>query len=389
MSEKIKRRIALNLNFVNDDVVEIARPASTTLRVINYAIIFIIMVFAIVDFSTPLHNQDPMRDTFDAWFNPEKLEQRNYEKYISFPLYKKAELEQKIKEGSFTYGIEKEAVEKELAEIKIPTLEEYKNQYPDRNERDRFWGGIYYILPFVFIFLILFIPESRPVRVDRKNGIIYFKSWRKYFLYRIPQDYFDPSSSSARYVALTDVLPLEFNLGKLEGGFIALYSADHKSIITREIWVGKNEDEKDELEKFLINFINYKEGDEFKEYAKKKPLCKRILSFSFFSLGYNEKKTEAFIQDYFEKYGHLVLTEQKTKKGGKESFMVFGGTGFSPLFTRESDSIYIETVRTAEEEKLWQRLQKALKRRVLRRFIIMGILAVLGAVARSRNIRGG
>lgn len=389
MSEKIKRRIAQQLNFLNDDVVEIARPSSTILRIINYAMMFIILVFAIVDFSTPLHNHDPMRDRFDALFNPEKLDQRNYKKYISFPLYKKAELEQKIKEGGFTYTIEKDAVEKELAELKIPTLEEYKKQYPDRNERDRFWGVIYYILPFVFIFFILFIPESRPIRVDRKNGVIYFKSWCNYFLYRIPQDYFNPENSNTRYIDLIDILPLEFNIGKLEGGFIALYSADYKSIITREVLVGKSEDEKEELKAFLVNFISYKECAEFKEYAKKKALCKRILSFSFFSLGYHEKKTEAFIQNYFEKYGHLVLTEQKTKKVGKESFMIFGGSGFSPLFTNESDSIYIETVRTAEEEKLWQRLQKALKRRVLRRFIIMGILAVLGAVARSRNIRGG
>lgn len=197
MSERIKRHIASRLNFVNDDVVEIARPLSSILSTFIYTLIFIIIIFISADIFMPSYNEDPLRDSFDAWVNPENLDQRKYESYISYSLYRKAELEQKIKESIFT-----DYVEKELAKLKIPTLEEYKNKYPDRNERYKVWGFIYYVLPIILILINWLIPESRPIRLDRRNGIIYFKSWWKYFIYRIPIDFFEQSTPNEMHIGL-------------------------------------------------------------------------------------------------------------------------------------------------------------------------------------------
>ncbi|TYA49062.1 hypothetical protein FXB74_06595 [Aggregatibacter actinomycetemcomitans] len=173
----------------------------------------------------------------------------------------------------------------------------------------------------------------------------------------------------------------------MAGGFIALHSADHKSIITREIWVGKDEDEKDELEKFLTDYFHYKEDPKMKTYSQKKALCKRIFFFRFFSLSYNEKKTEKFIQDYLDKYGHLVLTKQeKTPENGLR-FVAASVSNFSTIFSNTYRTELIETKRTTEEEQLWQRLQKALKGRVFRRYIIMTILMVIRSVAVAINRR--
>ncbi|WP_241013556.1 hypothetical protein [Aggregatibacter actinomycetemcomitans] len=382
MSERIKRHIASRLNFVNDNVVEIARPLSSILSTFIYTLIFIIIIFISADVFMPSYKEDPLRDSFDAWVNPENLDQRKYESYISYSLYRKAELEQKIKESIFT-----DYVEKELAKLKIPTLEEYKNKYPDRNERYKIWGFIYYILPIILILINWLIPESRPIRLDRRNGIIYFKSWWKYFIYRIPMDSFEQSTPNEMHIGLSDILPLQFNIGSLAGGFIALHSADHKSIITREIWVGKDEDEKDELEKFLTDYFHYKEDPKIKAYSQKKVLCKRIFSFHFFSLSYNEKKTEKFIQDYLDKYGHLVLTKQeKTPENGLR-FVAVSVSNFSTIFSNTYRTELIETKRITEEEQLWQRLQKALKGRVFRRYIIMAILMVIRSVAVAINRR--
>lgn len=393
MSEKIKRRIALNLNFVNDDVVEIARPVSSTFRGFLYVMIVVIATFALLEFSMPPENQTPLQDAFDALVNPEKLEQRKYEQATRFWVERKADLEQRLKENNFLFPSDKEAIEKELSELDIPTLEEYKNNNPDRNESEETRIFIYFILPFILIFLGCCIPEARPIRIDRKNGLIYFKSWWKYFLYQIPQEHFKDTMYRTKHIELEEVVPLKFNNRfsnvKLEGGFIALYSPDKKSIIIREIWVGKDEFEKEELEEFIIDFINYKESPEFKVHAHNKSLCKRVFSFSFFSFGYNEKKTEAFIQAYLEKYGNVVLTEQRTVKRGWASITIFGNNELSEELSGEYQPTYTETVRTAEEEVLWQRLQKALKHRVLRRWIIFGTIIVLGSIAQGIARRGG
>ncbi|WP_241010269.1 hypothetical protein [Aggregatibacter actinomycetemcomitans] len=166
-----------------------------------------------------------------------------------------------------------------------------------------------------------------------------------------------------------------------------LHSADHKSIITREIWVGKDEDEKDELEKFLTDYFHYQEDPKMKTYSQKKVLCKRIFSFHFFSLSYNEKKTEKFIQDYLDKYGHLVLTKQEKTPENGFRFVAVSVSNFSTIFSNTYRTELIETKRTTEEEQLWQRLQKALKGRVFRRYIIMAILMVIGSVAVAINRR--
>lgn len=393
MPDKITRRIAQQLNFVNDDVVEIACPVSSMFRGILYVMIVVIATFALLEFSMPPENQTPLQDAFDALVNPEKLDQRKYEQATQFGVERKADLEQRLEKDNFLFPSEKEALEKEIAEIYIPTLEEYKKNNPDRNDDEETRIFIYCILPFILIFLGCCIPEARPIRIDRKNGLIYFKSWWKYFLYQIPRDHVKDTIYRAGHITLEEIVPLKFNNSfsyvKLEGGFIALYSPDKKSIITREIWVGKDEFEKEELKEFIIDFINYEESPKFKAYAQNKFLCKRVFSFSFFSFGYNEKKTEAFIQAYLEKYGNLVLTEQRTVKKGWTSITIFGNDELSEVLSGEYQPTYTETVRTAEEEELWQRLQKALKRRVFRRWIILGIIITLGTIAQAIRRRGG
>ncbi len=56
MSERIKRHIASRLNFVNDNVVEIARPLSSILSTFIYTLIFIIIIFISADVFMPSYN---------------------------------------------------------------------------------------------------------------------------------------------------------------------------------------------------------------------------------------------------------------------------------------------------------------------------------------------
>lgn len=83
----------------------------------------------------------------------------------------------------------------------------------------------------------------------------------------------------------------------------------------------------------------------------------------------------------------MVLTKQeKTPENGLR-FVAVSVSNFSTIFSNTYRTELIETKRTTEEEQLWQRLQKALKGRVFRRYIIMAILMVIRSVAVAINRR--
>ncbi|OOF63655.1 hypothetical protein [Rodentibacter pneumotropicus] len=177
----------------------------------------------------------------------------------------------------------------------------------------RIYYGWFYILFPIFWFVLLCLPNGRPVRIDAKRRLIYFWWWGRFYIKQYPENlknneqhliYFlqtDFHSSWLNREGMSSLIidiPFENpELNKKASPALGAYRpvCEYQSYYLRD---------------FIVDYLKSPNPDEeFAHYFKKE---KRIWQdyfrcfyrFHLFpNLGYNEKKTEAKIQAWFEKYG--------------------------------------------------------------------------------------
>ncbi|MDC2826584.1 hypothetical protein PHA51_11210 [Rodentibacter pneumotropicus] len=186
---------------------------------------------------------------------------------------------------------------------KYPTYEEFKNRMLKRHGSRRYTGAFAMFFP-VFLFFMLISPNWRPLRIDTNRRIAYFWLFGKFYITRYdertnPIKTFQPYSYQSRltnpeHAALVLTIPHETD-------------PDDKVRVDLGIFRPACDFQDQVLREFLTDYMQSLNPDEeFARYFKKeKRLWSDYINF-FYHLslfptrGYNEKKTEAKIQQWLE-----------------------------------------------------------------------------------------
>ncbi|OOF66716.1 hypothetical protein [Rodentibacter sp. Ppn85] len=180
---------------------------------------------------------------------------------------------------------------------------EYKESMLKRHKGSTY-VGFFYILSPIFLFLLLISPNWRPLRIDTNRRIAYFWLFGKFYITRYdertnPIKTFQPYSYQSRltnpeHAALVLTIPHETD-------------PDDKVRVDLGIFRPACDFQDQVLREFLTDYMQSLNPDEeFARYFKKeKRLWSDYINF-FYHLslfptrGYNEKKTEAKIQQWLE-----------------------------------------------------------------------------------------
>ncbi|OOF59462.1 hypothetical protein [Rodentibacter myodis] len=182
-----------------------------------------------------------------------------------------------------------------------PQYEEFKNEMLEIHGSRRYTGAFAILFP-LFLFFLLILPNWRPLRIDTNRRIAYFWLFGKFYITRYderanPLNALKPYSYQSRltnpeHAALVLTLPHETDPNNIVRIDLGIYrpACDYQDQILKD---------------FLADYMQSPNPDqEFAHYFKKE---KRLWSdyinwFYHFSLfptrGYNEKKTEAKIQQW-------------------------------------------------------------------------------------------
>lgn len=177
---------------------------------------------------------------------------------------------------------------------------------------DNLYYGLFYLLFYLFWLYMVISPRWRPMRFDAKRRLVYFQYWGQLYIMHYPKavqrnrqqllDFLDPEMFTPKlrqqpHGSLVFTLPHADRAKKRKCG-VPLG-------IDRPACTYQNS----ALLIFLLDYLGSDNPDEeFAQYFKKE---KRITSdyfnwFHQFSLfpdrGYNEKKTEAKIQEWLDRY---------------------------------------------------------------------------------------
>ncbi|OOF66714.1 hypothetical protein [Rodentibacter sp. Ppn85] len=184
-----------------------------------------------------------------------------------------------------------------------PTYEEYKEEMLEIHGSRRYTGAFAMFFP-VFLFFMLISPNWRPLRIDTNRRIAYFWLFGKFYITRYdertnPIKTFQPYSYQSRltnpeHAALVLTIPHETD-------------PDDKVRVDLGIFRPACDFQDQVLREFLTDYMQSLNPDEeFARYFKKeKRLWSDYINF-FYHLslfptrGYNEKKTEAKIQQWLE-----------------------------------------------------------------------------------------
>ena len=182
------------------------------------------------------------------------------------------------------------------------------NKHPDAI----YWGWFYILFP-LFWFCLLISPNWRPLRIDSKRRLIYFWSWGKFYIAQYPVHLKDNPDGLCWF--LEAEMFKSWMHREAMGSLILHIAYENPEIQTKvAVPIGTYrpvcEYQNYLLRDFLLDYMCSDDGD--KEYARYFKKEKRIwldylgwfYRFSLFpARGYNEKKTEAKIQAWLEKYG--------------------------------------------------------------------------------------
>lgn len=260
MKRNTKAYLFKSIHFVNDDVIELRRSLSDLIVMILSCFLFLLFILIVMNIFIKEEYSDLIY-SFYALFYPEKL-----------PL-------------AYLIG------------------QNYENI--------KMAGVIFIVLPIVLLLCIKFIPVARPIRINRKRRIIYFWSWGKFYIYRIPVQNYQQG--------ILDILPLYF-CDKPSGCFIGIPSEDGKKIITRQIGLlSTSLEQKVALKSFLNHYLRYQDGDALYQYKKEKfeycqrkiNLFKKICKIGVYTFKYNEEKTEAAIQKWLATHKTTIRNEKQ------------------------------------------------------------------------------
>ncbi|OOF56075.1 hypothetical protein [Rodentibacter myodis] len=186
--------------------------------------------------------------------------------------------------------------------------QELLNKHGDR----RYWGWFYILFP-LFWFCLLISPNWRPLRIDSKRRLIYFWDWGKFYIAQYPTEYKNSPDALCWFLeakmfkswmhreamgSLILHIPHENPTNKKK---VAVPIGTYRPVCEYQNYL---------LRDFILDYLCSEDSD--KEYARYFKKEKRIwldylgwfYHFSLFpQIGYNEKKTEAKIQAWLEKYG--------------------------------------------------------------------------------------
>ena len=198
--------------------------------------------------------------------------------------------------------------------INIPdgAYEEYKAEMIAMHGNSFYWGWFYILFP-LFWFCLLISPNWRPLRIDSKRRLIYFWSWGKFYISQYPIHLKDNPDGLCWFL---EAEMFKSWMHREAMGSLILHIPHENPEIQKKVAVPIGtyrpvcEYQNYLLRDFLLNYMCSDDGD--KEYARYFKKEKRIwldylgwfYRFSLFpARGYNEKKTEAKIQAWLEKYG--------------------------------------------------------------------------------------
>ena len=182
------------------------------------------------------------------------------------------------------------------------------NKHPDAI----YWGWFYILFP-LFWFCLLISPNWRPLRIDSKRRLIYFWSWGKFYIAQYPIHLKDNPDGLCWFL---EAEMFKSWMHREAMGSLILHIPHENPENQKKVAVPIGtyrpvcEYQNYLLRDFLLDYMCSDDGD--KEYARYFKKEKRIwldyfgwfYRFSLFpARGYNEKKTEAKIQAWLEKYG--------------------------------------------------------------------------------------
>ena len=182
------------------------------------------------------------------------------------------------------------------------------NKHPDAI----YWGWFYILFP-LFWFCLLISPNWRPLRIDSKRRLIYFWSWGKFYIAQYPVHLKDNPDGLCWFL---EAEMFKSWMHRETMGSLILHIPYENPEVQKKVAVPIGtyrpicEYQNYLLRDFLLDYICSDDGD--KEYARYFKKEKRIwldylgwfYRFSLFpARGHNEKKTEAKIQAWLEKYG--------------------------------------------------------------------------------------
>ncbi|OOF58943.1 hypothetical protein [Rodentibacter myodis] len=177
----------------------------------------------------------------------------------------------------------------------------------------RIYYGWFYILFPIFWFVLLCLPNARPVRIDAKRRLIYFKWWGRFYIKQYPES-LKNNEQGLIYFLQTDFHSSWMNRDAMSCLIIDIpyeNPARHKKASPAlGAYRPVCEYQSYHLRDFIVDYLTSPHPDkEFAHYFNKEKTIWQdyfgwFYRFSFFpTLGYNEKKTEAKIQAWLEKYG--------------------------------------------------------------------------------------
>ena len=176
----------------------------------------------------------------------------------------------------------------------------------------RYWGWFYILFP-LFWFCLLISPNLRQLRIDSKRRLIYFWSWGKFYIAQYPIHLKDNPDGLCWFL---EAEMFKSWMHRETMGSLILHIPYENPEVQKKVAVPIGtyrpvcEYQNYLLRDFLLDYMCSDDGD--KEYARYFKKEKRIwldylgwfYRFSLFpARGYNEKKTEAKIQAWLEKYG--------------------------------------------------------------------------------------
>ena len=182
------------------------------------------------------------------------------------------------------------------------------NKHPDAI----YWGWFYILFP-LFWFCLLISPNWRPLRIDSKRRLIYFWSWGKFYIAQYPVHLKDNPDGLCWFL---EAEMFKSWMHRETMGSLILHIPYENPEVQKKVAVPIGtyrpvcEYQNYLLRDFLLDYMCSDDGD--KEYARYFKKEKRIwldylgwfYRFSLFpARGHNEKKTEAKIQAWLEKYG--------------------------------------------------------------------------------------
>lgn len=216
----------------------------------------------------------------------------------------------------------------------LDTIIHHENVFANDVYNEIFWAWLPVILLFSGILFSSIIPNSRPMRIDRKRRLLYFQGWKKFYIYRYPNIIFpEILADHVPFMGQDSRAELYFHPYQVKyrrhGLYLGLQATDKSKVVVRKLGAFNMRVQGDALlTHFLFNFMTNKEKNAFNEYKNTKNYhpCTRLLYLSVINFYYDENKTERQIQQWLAENSEEsfeILTEKEREKYTSKKWKTF------------------------------------------------------------------